>query len=53
MMAFKGNNKNKLILHVSYWLKCIMLMDAKDPLIQVLDKASFATDVIQCNNIQL
>ena len=28
-------------------------MDAKNPLIQVLDKASFATDVIQCNNIQL
>ena len=52
-MAFKGNNKNKLILHVSYLLKCIMLMDAKNPLTQVLDKASFATDVIQCNNIQL
>ena len=52
-MAFEGSNKNKLILHVSYWLKCIMLMGAKNPLIQVLEKASFVTDVIQRNNIQL
>ena len=52
-MAFEGSNKNKLILHVSYWLKCVMLMGAKNPLIQVLEKASFATDVIQRNNIQL